>query len=200
MSNDAKTERIIRNHIFLSMAAGAIPVPLVDFGAVTAIQLDMLQRLCSNYGIDYKEHVGKTFITAISGTTLARYGASMLKVIPGIGSILGGLSMSIMSGASTYAVGQVCVNFLKSKSSLENFDKEAAQKMYKEEFEKGKEVVKKMEKEKAKEEAVSDAPETASAPKEDIYTQLTKLGDLKDKNIITQEEFDKMKKDLIERM
>jgi len=36
---------------------------------------------------------------------VARVGANVLKLIPGIGSVLGGAAMSAMSGASTYAIG-----------------------------------------------------------------------------------------------
>ena len=50
-----KTERtkhadtIIRNHIVWSMGAGMIPIPIADFFAVSAIQLDMVRQLCKLY-------------------------------------------------------------------------------------------------------------------------------------------------------
>ena len=34
-----KAENIIQRHILYSMGAGAIPIPLIDLGAVTAVQL-----------------------------------------------------------------------------------------------------------------------------------------------------------------
>ena len=84
-----------------------IPIPMLDFTAVTAIQIDMLSQLSTLYGADYTASTGKTFVAALTGSTFAKIGASLVKIVPGIGTMIGGLSMSIMSGASTYAVGQV---------------------------------------------------------------------------------------------
>lgn len=212
---------IIKNHVIWSMGAGAIPIPLIDMTAVTAVQLDMLKQLCKLYGIDHSDVYGKALIASLTGSIAARYGASFIKVIPGIGSILGGISMSIFSGASTYGVGQVAVNLMDSGGSLFDVDMDEAKEAFKKEFEKGKEYAKDLEK-KIKEkkedleeeftEIVSDKS-TAEEPitptesfdlnsneTEDIYTQLEKLGALRDKNIITDEEFEAKKQDLLSRL
>ena len=52
-------DKIIRNHIVWSMGAGLIPVPIADFFAVSAIQLDMVRQMCKLYDVDFKETEGK---------------------------------------------------------------------------------------------------------------------------------------------
>ena len=97
MINTKRSEAqvIIRSHVLWSMGGGLIPIPLVDFAAVTAIQLEMLQQLAQLYGVDYTRSNGKAFVSALTGTTIARLGASFLKALPGVGTVLGGASMSL---------------------------------------------------------------------------------------------------------
>lgn len=196
-----KAETMIQRHVIYSMGAGAIPIPLVDLGAVTAVQLDMIKQLCGMYDIDFNEVTGKSFIASLTGSLFARYGASLVKAVPGIGSLLGGISMVIMSGASTYAVGQVCANFLDGNISLDNVDVKAAKKMFDKEFERGKEIAKDLKKKHDVGKEAPPAPAAAPAPPkqepEDIYALLIKLGELRDKKIITVEEFEAKKTELL---
>ena len=96
---NALAQDIVKSHVIYSLGAGLVPVPLLDIAAVSAVQLDMLKQLAKLYGKDFKESAGKSWISAITGSTMARMGASLVKTIPGIGSILGGVTMSVLSGA-----------------------------------------------------------------------------------------------------
>ena len=139
----AAAQKIIQNNALFAAAGGAIPLPLVDIGAVTLVQLDMLKALCKLHHVDYAELQGKAIITALSGSLMARLSASAFKLLPGIGSLLGGLSMAAFSASNTYSIGQV-FNFLLSKSgSLDNVDIEEIRKVFEKEFEKGKEFFEK---------------------------------------------------------
>ncbi|AUC61524.1 conserved hypothetical protein, membrane [Cyanobacterium sp. HL-69] len=187
MSQKLEAEKIIRTHVLWAMGGGLIPLPLVDFAAVTAIQLEMLQQLANLYGVSYSQNMGKTFVSALSGTTLASLGSSFIKAIPGIGSIIGGASMSVTSGASTYAVGQVAVNIFSESGSLLNFDLENAKKAYESAYNRGKSYVSDLE-EKNKDEALN------------IFESLEKLGKLKEQGILSEEEFNKKKQELLDRL
>ena len=131
---------IIKNHMIWSMGAGFIPVPIADLFAVSAIQLDMIRQLCKVYDIDFKQTEGKAMITALTGSGLARLGARAVKFIPGVGSILGGVTMAALSGASTYALGEVFKKHFETGGTFLDFDPERLRKYYNEKFEKGKEV------------------------------------------------------------
>lgn len=186
MSDRLEAEKIIRTHVLWAMGGGLIPIPIVDFAAVTAIQLEMLQQLAQLYGVSYTQNTGKAFVSALTGTTVASIGASMLKAIPGIGSILGGASMSVMSGASTYAVGQVAINLFSSSGGLTDFNLDTVKQAYEKAYEKGKSYVSDLEDQK------DDA--------KDVYQALEKLGQLRDQGILSEEEFEAKKKELLSRI
>lgn len=187
MTKRTEAEAIIRSHVLWAMGGGLIPIPLVDFAAVTAIQLEMLQQLAQLYGVNYSRSMGKTFVSALTGTTLASLGASFLKAIPGIGTMLGGASMAIASGASTYAVGQVAVTHFSSGGNLSDFVEENVKAAYDSAFEQGKSYVSNLENEKGNDAA-------------NIYQALEKLGQLKAQGILTEEEFQAKKKELLARL
>ena len=117
-----KADKIIKRHVLWAMGAGSIPLPVVDAVGVTSIQLDMLRQLCDTYKIDFYENQGKNLVSAIAGGSLARAVASLIKSIPGIGSIIGVPAMATMSGATTFALGQVFISKFEDGVTLINFD------------------------------------------------------------------------------
>ena len=146
-----RAESAVRNHVIWSMGAGFIPIPIADFIAVAAVQLDMIRTISNIYGVDFKETEGKALVTSLTGSGLSRLGANaLIKLIPGFGSLLGGVSMSIVSGASTYALGQVFKKHFAVGGTFLDFDTDRFQRYYDEQFEKGKEVANDIQKEKKK--------------------------------------------------
>lgn len=179
-------QEIVKSHVIYSLGAGLVPVPLLDIAAVSVVQLDMLKQLAKAYGQDFKESAGKGWISAITGSTMARMGASFVKAIPGIGSILGGVTMSVLSGASTYAIGQVFILHFSSGGNFMNFNFDQAKEIYQREFEAGKKVAKEMDKQK-----------NSKATEDDVYSKLEKLASLKAKGVISEEDFNEQKKRLL---
>jgi len=188
---------IIKNHMIWSMGAGFIPVPIADFFAVSAIQLDMIRQMCKLYDIDFKETEGKAMITAITGAGLARLGARAIKVIPGIGSVLGGVTLAVLSGASTYALGEVFKTHFETGGTFLDFDPERLKKFYNEKFEKGKEMAKEIRKEQEEAEKVIKSKKQPKASSSDPIARLKELAEMKKDGLITEEEFQKMKKKII---
>ena len=184
MGNKARAEKIVHEHVLWSIGAGLVPLPLFDIAAVSVIQLDMLKQLASLYGVRFSESEGKAWLSALSGSILARLAANAVKLIPGIGSILGGLSMSAMSGASTYALGQVVTNHFEASGDFSNLDMDAAKRAYDQELERGKDVATKISKNKG-------------ASKEALE-KLEKLAELRDKGVISDDDFDAYKKKFLD--
>ncbi len=203
---DNHADTIIRNHVIWSMGAGLIPVLIADIFAVSALQLDMIRQLCRTYEIDFQETQGKAIVTSLTSTTLARLTAgSIIKLIPGVGSIVGGVTVSAFAGASTYALGEVFKMHFSKGGTILDFDPDRLRKYYKEKFEKGKTVVKEMKKEHDESEAAavnnSNNPTAQTDTEEDsndVLVKLKELGDLKASGVISEEEFEKMKKKLID--
>ncbi|MBK8620336.1 MAG: DUF697 domain-containing protein [Saprospiraceae bacterium] len=182
-------DTIIRNHMLWSMGAGFIPVPIADFFAVSAVQLDMIRQLCKVYNIDFQQTQGKAVITAMTGSSLARMGARVVKLIPGVGSVLGGVTLAVLSGASTYALGEVFKKHFETGGTFLDFDVERLKKFYNEKFEKGKQVAEELRKNQEKTEPSSN--------QSDVISQLQQLAKLKDDGILTEEEFQELKKKII---
>ena len=178
-------DRIIHTHVALAVGAGVIPLPFIDLAAVTAVQIDMLQELSRFYGRDVNRNQLRTFATAVTGSSLARLGASVLKSIPGIGSLIGGLSMSVLSGASTFAVGEVAKQQLAG--DFRGFDVNRAKDAYGREYERGKEYAKNVEREN-------------KAENSDVFDNLAKLSELRDAGVLSDEEFDAKKKELLDKI
>ena len=199
-----QADAIVKKHVLYSIGGGLIPIPLADLAAVTALQVSMLEQLAGVYGIGYNRSIAKSFITALTGGAAAKVGASLIKAIPGLGTVIGGVAMSATSGASTYAVGQVAIGQFEASGTLEDIDIDEARVAYEEAFEEGKEVVEEMEKEKKAQEAQEKATkEKATAEpeaKEDVLKTLEKLGELKEKGVLSEEEFDEQKRKLLERL
>lgn len=209
------TDMVIRNHIMWSMGAGFIPVPIADFFAVTAVQLDMVRQMCKLYDVDFKETEGKALITTLTGSSLARIGSrALVKLIPGVGSYIGGVSLAILSGASTYALGEVFKKHFETGGTFLDFDPARLTKYYQEKFEKGKKVAKDLKKKQEKERQTAEdetvekeinQPETpendtvtqTAAPKSDIVNKMKELAELKNAGIISEEEFTALKAKLI---
>jgi uncharacterized protein (DUF697 family) len=209
-------ETIIRNHVIWSLGAGFIPVVAADVLAVSALQLDMIRQLCRVYDVNFSETQGKAIVTSLTSSTIARLSAtSVTKLIPVVGPFIGGVTNSVFAGASTYALGEVFKKHFESGGTILDFDPDRLKKMYREKFEKGKRVARQlrkqeMEKDKArqKEEAFSYSSKTETAAEQPekeessddgktAIDRLKELGRLRDEGIISEEEFQEMKKKVI---
>jgi uncharacterized protein (DUF697 family) len=181
---------VIKNHMIWAMGAGFIPVPFADFFAVSAIQLDMIRQLCKLYEVDFTQTKGKAFVTSLAGSGLSGLGARAIKIIPGVGSVLGGVTLAILSGASTFALGEVFKKHFETGGTFLDFDPERLKKYYDEKFEKGKELANEIKKQQEKKEKAVEAI--------DVVERLKELAQLKKDGIITEEEFQKFKDKLME--
>jgi len=217
-SRERHADTVIRNHVIWSMGAGLIPILIADIFAVSALQLDMIRQLCKVYDIDFKETQGKALVTSLTSSTLARMGArSLIKLIPGVGSMLGGATVSMFAGASTYALGEVFKIHFETGGTILDFDPDRLTKKYREMFEKGKKVAVDLKgndddyvytndeedvdvdvTEEVVAESITDSPEVVVNEDKDVLTRLKELGDLKEAGVLSEDEFAAMKKKLIE--
>ena len=194
-NNASQADAIVKNHVLISMGAGLVPIPILDIAAVTAVQMDMVRQLSWLYNVDYPSNFDKSLITALTGSLFARVGASFIKAIPIVGSVLGGLSMAIMSGASTYAVGQVFSKHFASGGDFSNFNPSAARVLFEQEYEIGKQKAEAWKQERKTEEKKKEEPVSNNT-----LEKLKQLGELKEAGVISEEEFKNMKEKLLKDM
>jgi len=145
--------KLIRHHVYGSMAVGLVPIPMVDFLGIAGIQLNMVRKMAEYYDIPFSKDMTKNLIISLIGGAIpasAAYPvASSIKFIPLIGQTLGAVSMPVIAGASTYAVGKVFYRHFASGGTFLTFDPEKARAYYEEMFQKGKTIVKGMKSEPA---------------------------------------------------
>lgn len=136
---------VIKHHALGAAGVGLIPLPAADFVALTAIQANLLRKLSAFYNVPFTEEIGKKVIGALVGgyapVAFALPVASLVKMIPIIGQTAGVLAMSVMAGASTYAIGRVFVQHFESGGTFLNFDPAAVSEYYREQFQEGREIV-----------------------------------------------------------
>lgn len=188
MDEHKDAEKIVKTHILWSLGAGLVPIPVMDILAVTAIQLDMIKQLCRFYGMDYSESKGKSILSTLTGSTLARLGASAVKTLPGVGTLIGSVTMPVLSGASTYAIGQVVIWHFGAGGNLFDIDFSNIKEVYKENLKKGKEIAQQfLNKRKA-----------AASSNDETFKKLERLLQLKEQGLITEEEFETKKQQLLD--
>jgi len=124
--NDAALA-IVKKYMAWSAGAGAIPMPVIDLAAITGVQLKMLKKLSNHYGVAFHAHLGKSALAALvggygAGTLAFGTAGTMLKSIPGIGSLLGIAALPGFASATTYAVGRVFIQHFASGGTFLSFD------------------------------------------------------------------------------
>ncbi len=125
-----RADRVIRQHVAYAVAAAAVPVPLGDILAVTAVQLDLVRSLAELHRQRYDPESGKALVAALTGVSVARIGASAFKAVPGVGTLVGGAAQLTLSGASTYAIGKVFDRHFAGGGTLRDFDVNARRDEY----------------------------------------------------------------------
>lgn len=143
---------IIRRRLYASLALGLAPLPVVDILGLTAIQIDLVRALAKKYEVPFKKNVAKSIISALVGSVLpvgaAPLFASMIKLVPYIGLTTGAVSVSILGGASTYAVGKVFNRHFATGGTLLDVDAGKLKDGFKDQYEKGRSYVSSLRKKK----------------------------------------------------
>lgn len=143
-----QADKIIQDFAFRSSLTGLIPIPLLDAVGLIGVQRFMIYRLSQLYGVPFTKNLGKTMVTtSFAGLTSSAVspvvGKTLLKLVPGVGTAAGAMSMAALGSASTYAVGKVFQQHLEEGGTLKDFNPEASREAYKEALKKGEELAKK---------------------------------------------------------
>ena len=156
-SPDSEAEDILRRHVWGAMGVGLIPVPFVDFTALSFVQLMLLKKLAKYYHVPFSKDIAKSILSSLFSSALSfpatllavgvekiAFSASIAKLIPGIGSTVGVATMPLISGAATYAVGKVFIRHFSTGGTFLTLDPELAKNYYQEMFNEGQVVAAKI--------------------------------------------------------
>jgi uncharacterized protein (DUF697 family) len=141
-----EAQAIIRRSVLWALGAGVVPVPIVDVIAVMAVQVKMLNEFSKLYGFSFTEGIAKklvgTLLTSLGVVTLgSTIGGSLAKLVPVIGTTLGLISVPVLAGAMTHAVGTVFMMHFEAGGTLLDFDPKSMREYFHKEFEKAKHTV-----------------------------------------------------------
>lgn len=144
LSNEERAQKIIRRNMHWSMGIGLMPFPVLDIAGLITVQIKLIKELSEVYERPFKNDIGKSVVTsligALSGTTLAAIGGSVLiKAVPIFGTLIGVTSFSIASGAITYAIGKVFVSHYEAGGTLLDFKPETMKEYFRQQYEVGNE-------------------------------------------------------------
>lgn len=95
-----QAQAIIHSNATAAAAIGAIPIPGSDAPLLAGLQTEMLVALAFNYGIP-TEAIKTTFMPAIAIIVGTLTATSLIKLIPGLGSVV----QAIIAAALTEAIG-----------------------------------------------------------------------------------------------
>ncbi|MBF0527282.1 MAG: YcjF family protein [Deltaproteobacteria bacterium] len=142
---EAKANGVIKNRVLWAMGAGLVPIPLLDMAALTAIQMEMVRSLAKMYDIPFSKDITKTVIASLLGSvipvSLCGPLSSLIKIIPLIGQTTGVITMSLVGGAATYAIGRVFLQHFESGGTFLDFQPQKVKEYFAEQYEDGKKVV-----------------------------------------------------------
>ncbi len=126
---DIAAQEIVKKYAMYAAGAGLIPMPVVDFAAITALELKMLADLGGLYGIPFSQDKVRPIVgSLIGGYSATRLGwgvgGSALKSVPLLGQALGMISMPAFGAGVTYAIGRVFIQHFASGGTFLDFDPE----------------------------------------------------------------------------
>jgi uncharacterized protein (DUF697 family) len=138
----------ITKHVGAAMGFGFLPLPVVDFVAITGVQLDLVYRLSRIYDVEFSTQAVRALIGSLLGASIPLQPAliSGLKVLPGVGTAAAFVAQPALAGASTYAIGKVFIEHFESGGTLLTFDAGKMKAHFEQRLNEGKHVVSNMRK------------------------------------------------------
>jgi len=138
----SQAHNILKKHALAAMAVGIVPVPLIDMTAIIAVQVNLLYRLARLYKLTFSPHLVKSLLTfLLSGILIgveSKPLSNLLKIIPIVGQVSGIVSMSVLGGATTYAVGKVFIEHFESGGTFLDADPQKMRQHFQQIYEEGK--------------------------------------------------------------
>jgi uncharacterized protein (DUF697 family) len=133
----AEANRIVRKSMYISLAAGAMPVVWLDMIALTGLQLKLLRDLAHLYEVNFSSQLARSAIAALVSGGAVYPVVALAKQIPIVGWLATLGSVALFSGASTYAVGHIFIQHFASGGTFLTFDPEQVKDYYRQLFTQG---------------------------------------------------------------
>ena len=125
-----RANKLIKACSATSFFAGIVPIPFSDIYSISSIQLFLFTSILVLYGYKINKveientlkSLGLSSFSAIIGYSIG----NLLMLIPGLGTLIGGLIKGGVASAATYNIGKICIDYCEK-----NFIKDNAFDFYK---------------------------------------------------------------------
>src|ERR1700722_363729 len=126
---DLRAKEIVKRYALYAGGAGLIPIPFLDFAAITGVEIKMLSELAKVYGVPFEADRVRPIVASLIGgyaSTKLGYGmgGTLIKGIPLVGPILGVLAVPGFGAGLSWAVGKVFIQHFASGGTFLDFDPE----------------------------------------------------------------------------
>lgn len=116
-----RCQMVIHSATAASAAAGAIPIPMSDAIPITAAQIGMIIALGKEFDITLSDAAAKSILGVGVAQQAGRAVASnLLKAVPSVGTVVGGVIGASTAAALTEALGWVIADDFYRMSQGEN--------------------------------------------------------------------------------
>ena len=134
-----------KKYMWISMGAGLIPIPGVDWVAISGVQLKMLADISKIYGVPFQANLGKATIASLAGfivphATACGWIGSAVKLIPVVGVVAGAPALALLAGGYTWALGNVFIQHFASGGTFLTLDPEKVKTYFQAQFEEGRKM------------------------------------------------------------
>jgi uncharacterized protein (DUF697 family) len=134
-------DKLIRHHMIAAFGAGMVPLPMVDFMAISGVQFNLVRKLAMAYDVPFSRNAVKSIVSSLAGgavpTVVGPAIKSLARTVPLVGFPLSAVSISVTAAAMTYAVGNVFIRHFDSNGTLLNFEIDAVREYFGEMYQKG---------------------------------------------------------------
>lgn len=134
-TSNTEAQDIINFHCKLAAAGGFVMVPVLDFAAVSGVQVRMIMKLADHYGVALSEKKMKTIISTLIASAMPRSLAagavgSLVKAVPVIGHLASAFTLPALLATSTKVLGNIFSGHFSEGGTLLDIDKEQLKKMF----------------------------------------------------------------------
>lgn len=136
-----EAEKAIGIAVAAAGTAGATPIPFSDAVVLAPIQLSMMSSIALTYGIKMDRAAAASLAATAGATAVGRsMVGGLIKMLPGVGTVVGGAISATIASTLTYAVGhawlEVCSRLSRGHLTAVGgaLDSDAVRSMFNEEF------------------------------------------------------------------
>lgn len=122
--NRSRANAIITTSVAATFGEGFAPIPLADSAMMIPTQMGMIAGITAVYSVDLSKNAVASLVTTLAGTQAAAFAgrlvvSNILKLIPGVGTVTGGLISGGTGATITAAMGLAYVKLIEMSEDAE---------------------------------------------------------------------------------